>query len=611
MGNNPVTSTIGSVAKKAVNNPVTNTVKKAVDNPVTNTIKQVSNNINPINDMMPANIGINIAKAVVKGDINGAVNQANPVNHVNDNINKVKAIGNVKNINRGDIGVVSIDGNNVQIKPQFKFGAGGDNFDIGGGLGDVRDGIHIGFDASIFRTLCASGNSYQEVINNLQFKANNELTDEFCKGHDQLLEFVKKSNNIAINLLDKIGINLKSQGIRFQINAKISASHSAGVGAGIKCGWTDTEGYNMVGAGGKLLDGGSLYYGLHKDNDKVKIEIGFPSVYLKMIAEIMIAEISNTGEFVIEGTKAPIKKIAQSKKDLFVVQAKYGNKQAVYKHGSELATDYDPSVECSIGFLGDHNKWICHQSDGKVVCNRDVCNAWEIFRSVPISKDVVAFKSHRNQYLSARPEGNVIGIGHCKAWEHFKVIINENGTCAFIGHHGKYLSAQPDGRLECNRTWNREWEQFNIKLVDKNNDDQKYDNDNAQSKKFDPNKKCKVSLKGFHGKYICAEGDGRAVCNRDWCREWEEFWSVPIGNGKIGLYSHHGKYVCAEGSGKVVANRGHCKEWEQFKVIECDNGKYGLLSHHNKYLSAQPNGALECNRDKLLEWEQFEITVLQ
>mmetsp|Transcript_57601 Transcript_57601/g.51913 ORF Transcript_57601/g.51913 Transcript_57601/m.51913 type:complete len:462 (+) Transcript_57601:137-1522(+) len=461
MGNNPVTSTIGSVAKKAVNNPVTNTVKKAVDNPVTNTIKQVSNNINPINDMMPANIGINIAKAVVKGDINGAVNQANPVNHVNDNINKVKAIGNVKNINRGDIGVVSIDGNNVQIKPQFKFAAGGDNFDIGGGLGDVRDGIHIGFDASIFRTLCASGNSYQEVINNLQFKANNELTDEFCKGHDQLLEFVKKSNNIAINLLDKIGINLKSQGIRFQINAKISASHSAGVGAGIKCGWTDTEGYNMVGAGGKLLDGGSLYYGLHKDNDKVKIEIGFPSVYLKMIAEIMIAEISNTGEFVIEGTKAPIKKIAQSKKDLFVVQAKYGNKQAV------------------------------------------------------------------------------------------------------------------------------------------------------QSKKFDPNKKCKVSLKGFHGKYICAEGDGRAVCNRDWCREWEEFWSVPIGNGKIGLYSHHGKYVCAEGSGKVVANRGHCKEWEQFKVIECDNGKYGLLSHHNKYLSAQPNGALECNRDKLLEWEQFEITVLQ
>ena len=103
------------------------------------------------------------------------------------------------------------------------------------------------------------------------------------------------------------------------------------------------------------------------------------------------------GDFVIEGKRAPIKKIAKfnkSNKDLYIIHAKYANK----KPGS--ISDYDPSVECKIGLLGYHSKWICHQSDGKVVCNRGACNAWEIFTSVPISKDVVAFKSHRNQLCS-------------------------------------------------------------------------------------------------------------------------------------------------------------------------------------------------------------------
>eukprot|EP01083_Nonionella_stella_P061148 159427_1 len=102
---------------------------------------------------------------------------------------------------------------------------------------------------------------------------------------------------------------------------------------------------------------------------------------------------------------------------------------------------------------------------------------------------------------------------------------------------------------------------------------------------YDPSKKCLISIKGRHGKWLCAESNGTAICNRPHCKIWEQFWSIPLGNNKIGLLSYHKKYLSAQPNGTLEQNRNKLLQWEIFTVIQ-KNNRFGFKSCHNKYLSA-------------------------
>ena len=82
-----------------------------------------------------------------------------------------------------------------------------------------------------------------------------------------------------------------------------------------------------------------------------------------------------------------------------------------------------------------------------------------------------------NRYLSVGGDQNVNGADQCyNDWENFEVVRNRNGKFGFVNvHHGTYLSAQKNGRLRCDRTWNKPWEQFKVKVIIEN--EQKHDND--------------------------------------------------------------------------------------------------------------------------------------
>merc|ERR1712013_279879 len=80
---------------------------------------------------------------------------------------------------------------------------------------------------------------------------------------------------------------------------------------------------------------------------------------------------------------------------------------------------------------------------------------------------------------------------------------------------------------------------------------------------YDPNRRCKVSLRTFHQKFMCAEQNGQIVANRDAVGPWEQFRMVSTGDG-YGLQSHHGKYLCAEQNGRLVCNRAQLSGWETF-----------------------------------------------
>lgn len=75
-----------------------------------------------------------------------------------------------------------------------------------------------------------------------------------------------------------------------------------------------------------------------------------------------------------------------------------------------------------------------------------------------------------------------------------------------------------------------------------------------------------LSLRSFHKKYLSAQPQGTAECNRDVSGQWEEIAAEPLGAGKVALQS-------------------------------C----------HNRYLSALPNGALAWDREKALEWETWTV----
>merc|ERR1712013_345587 len=121
---------------------------------------------------------------------------------------------------------------------------------------------------------------------------------------------------------------------------------------------------------------------------------------------------------------------------------------------------------------------------------------------------------------------------------------------------------------------------------------------------YDPNRRCKVSLRTFHQKFMCAEQNGQIVANRDKASIWETFTSIPQSDGRVALLSYHGKYVCAESDGRFVANRDAVGPGEQFRMVSTGDG-YGLQSHHGKYLCAEQNGRLVCNRAQISGWETF------
>lgn len=138
----------------------------------------------------------------------------------------------------------------------------------------------------------------------------------------------------------------------------------------------------------------------------------------------------------------------------------------------------------------------------------------------------------------------------------------------------------------------------------------------------------KIQLRGHHGKWLVAEGDGNLNANRPNALDWETFTVVRAGPSQhtshvafgdtIALRSFHGKYVVAEGDGRANANRDAIGDWEKWIVVRSgasDSDLFlahgdviSLRSFHNRYLVAEADGNANANRGAIGEWERFTIT---
>ncbi|KAI2496988.1 hypothetical protein MHU86_17515 [Fragilaria crotonensis] len=73
---------------------------------------------------------------------------------------------------------------------------------------------------------------------------------------------------------------------------------------------------------------------------------------------------------------------------------------------------------------------------------------------------------------------------------------------------------------------------------------------------------------------------------------WEEWTTVPVGNGKVFLRSFHGNNLSAwpDAHVELIAK---AQAWEMWTVVQGTDSSVSLLSFHWTYLSAWPDGRVQ------------------
>jgi len=159
----------------------------------------------------------------------------------------------------------------------------------------------------------------------------------------------------------------------------------------------------------------------------------------------------------------------------------------------------------TVKWVDDENEWITISSA------RDFEEAWEFAKELPnrvlkiklypVLPSKIALFSHHNKYVCAESNGDAVANRDAPlAWEHFQVE-DKGGYIHLKSCHGKYLCAEPNGRVVCDRERADIWERWTVTRVSEN----------------------LWCLKSYHGKYLCAELDGSLVANRKHNKAWEMF----------------------------------------------------------------------------------------
>merc|ERR1712172_450155 len=125
---------------------------------------------------------------------------------------------------------------------------------------------------------------------------------------------------------------------------------------------------------------------------------------------------------------------------------------------------------------------------------------------------------------------------------------------------------------------------------------------------------CQISMKSEEGKYVSAMGYHdryEANVNAETIGS-DEIWEVIFkGDDKVSLKGAHGRYLRAYGNGQVKADAQKPNPWETFIVEDMGNGKLAFFQTNGRskkkyYLVAGSDGSLT-NQDAAEAGTKFEI----
>jgi hypothetical protein len=179
-------------------------------------------------------------------------------------------------------GMLAVGNEGIRLKPQMLVGARVGNFSAEAGLRDVRDGICMVAKAEAAMAVEATGHSIAELhetikVDTIGFREALDITKRI---------FSSSAGRIAKALgvsKEELESNLEGEteciepGYR-PMSLKVEVELSDGGEMTICLGWTDTQGYRMVGSGMELdsgmVAGYKLFAGRHKSKETAKIIIG-------------------------------------------------------------------------------------------------------------------------------------------------------------------------------------------------------------------------------------------------------------------------------------------------------------------------------------------------
>ncbi|MES1906912.1 MAG: hypothetical protein MHM6MM_000136 [Cercozoa sp. M6MM] len=121
----------------------------------------------------------------------------------------------------------------------------------------------------------------------------------------------------------------------------------------------------------------------------------------------------------------------------------------------------------SLTLRSAHGKFVCVESSGQAVANRDQAQAWEQLTVTPIGNGLVTLRSVHGKYACCEDSGRfVVDRDAAQGWEHFRLHVAQSNMVALqSAAHGTFLSAQQDGSLMCDRTEAQGWEYFRYAIV--------------------------------------------------------------------------------------------------------------------------------------------------
>jgi hypothetical protein len=139
-----------------------------------------------------------------------------------------------------NFGPLAVSDKGVDMRPKMDFGLAYNNFCANAGVGDVRDSLSFGVDANVHQNFHATGIGLKQFLGNL--KAQDGIAD------DLINPLMRHSNRIVAEVLRLINMDIRGA----HIDGVMKLESGFGFHGSASLGWRDTEGYHMVGAGGKV-----------------------------------------------------------------------------------------------------------------------------------------------------------------------------------------------------------------------------------------------------------------------------------------------------------------------------------------------------------------------
>eukprot|EP01012_Entosiphon_sulcatum_P024219 TRINITY_DN293_c0_g1_i1.p1 TRINITY_DN293_c0_g1~~TRINITY_DN293_c0_g1_i1.p1 ORF type:complete len:259 (-),score=45.22 TRINITY_DN293_c0_g1_i1:47-802(-) len=193
--------------------------------------------------------------------------------------------------------------------------------------------------------------------------------------------------------------------------------------------------------------------------------------------------------------------------------------------------------------------------------------------------DSFAFKGSNGKYLTAEKDGKVAHDRQTRGdFEVWHLENQEDGTVGLKSHHKKYLCMEGNLTLIADRKAVGGWESFVILPV--------------------PNDK--ISIRAFEsGFFLSGKPDFQVIADAVTAHA-NEAWTVvytPAGPpGGFALRSAHGRFLCAQPDGRVVADREAPGERESFYLQTGFKG-WAIRTHYSTFIQFGPEIRCEGKKD--------------